>query len=230
MYVPQAKNPAHYDDTITSYQIVEQHISDDIDCLPHQIPETRYTVLFSSHGPRMIWLMLRQLQNTQSWFKGLRVHVVQDGQLRGMALWHFMSMYTHDYMFQDVGKDCPYIEWIEVYELQGVTPVMTYTGAWYDVYRELSQWDPERTKRAWAKVMRQQRPLAEYNPPYIDFAYGSCANLLFDYAAWTEFQTGYDQEDDENPASWFDPNCDYGRMLESVARTWNRQWVPGKAA
>ena len=229
MFIPQAKNPTRYDDTITSYQIVEQHIADDSNCLPHEIPHNRYTVLFSSHGPRMIWLMLRQLQNIEHWYTNMRIHVVQDGKLRGMPLWTFMTMYLRDYIYQDVGRDCPYIEWIEVYEFQGITPVMTYTGAWFDVYRELSSWDPERSKRAWAKIMRQNRPTGPDDPPYIDFAYGSCANLLFDYAAWTEFQTGYNQEDDETGA-WLNPNCDYGRMLESVARTWNRQWAPGNAA
>ncbi len=199
MIVPRAKDPTHYDELITSYQLVQYHIIDNNQPGYANTPTIRHTVLFNSSSPRMIWLILRELKNAQPyWQSNLHIHVVQDGQLHRISLWHFIVMFHQNYIYHDFGKDSTFTEWIEVYELINNQAVMTYTGAWWEVYRQLEKWGLERTKYAWAKIMRQNRPAAEYNPPYVNFAYGSCTNLYDDYGNWMALMT-YDKHADYYP-------------------------------
>ena len=198
MFLPRVKDPTSYHELITSYQIVQYHIVDNSQRGCANTPALRHTVLFSSSSPRMIWLALREIKNMHPYLPDMHIHVMQEGQLRRMSIWHFIVMFHKHYIYHDFGQDSPFIEWIEVYELIGNQAVMTYTGAWWEVYRQLEKWGPERTKYAWAKIMRQNRPPALHNPPYINFAYGSCTNLYEDYGNWMALMT-YDKHADYYP-------------------------------
>ncbi|MFN8467240.1 MAG: hypothetical protein U0X20_16910 [Caldilineaceae bacterium] len=215
--VPTTPDDA-YDEEIGTCQIVRTDLS--YGDGRTRAPRLYQTVLFSSSSVRMTWLMLRSMKEHDQ-LDNIEIRLMWGSIIPWTTTpFRFMWMVQNSYIYNDFGTDSPFIEWIEVYELQGITPVMTYTGTWFEVYKELCRWDPERSKRAWAKVMRQNRPFSKVDKPYLDFAYGSCANLMFDYKAWWNFQLPFGDEHE-----WMAPGTDWSQLLESISRGWNRWQV-----
>ena len=108
------------------------------------------------------------------------------------------------------------IEWIEVHEAQCNTTVTVYSGTWYETYREVAKWSPERRKQVHVAVMRQNRPLAEYNPPYVEYAYPDADEFWQAYDNWCALMT-YDKHADYVP--WpSDP--DYKERTAAIEARW----------
>jgi len=186
----------YYHEEVESYQIIEYDHMHRGGCM--EAPRTVRRILFSSSSARMTWLMLRAIEKYQRPNVTREIQVVYEGKLYGMLAFQFMNMIHGSYMYRDDGKDSPIIEWIEIHEPQPYTNTMVYCGTWYECYREVAKWTPERRQQVHVLVMRQKRPTADYNRPYIEHAYPNADEFWQDYDNWTALMT-YDKHADYYP-------------------------------
>lgn len=198
LLVPHMPRSQYYHEDVTTYQIAQTDLvyGDG----RTQEPYFCNKVLFSSTSARMTWLMLREMNKYEGGTVGREVHVVYQGKVYGMLIFQFMNMVHSSYIYHDQGKDSPFIEWIEVHEPQAHTTVTVYSGTWYETYREVAKWSPEHRKQVHVAVMRQQRPTAEYNPPYVEYAYRDADEFWQAYDNWCVLMS-YDKHADYIPWS-----------------------------
>lgn len=195
-FVPPMPRSHYYHEEVTSYHIVQTDYAHSSN--PDEPHRSCRKILYSSTSARMTWLMLRAMIKYQRPHAFMEVQMVYEGKLYGMLTFQFMNMIHGNYCYRDAGQDSPYIEWIEVHEPQQHTTETVYCGTWYEVYLEVARWSPERRKQVHVAVMRQQRPTADYNPPYVEYAYQDADEFWAVYDNWCALMS-YDKSKDYYP-------------------------------